>query len=211
LRWTDRYVVWLDETVYAPSHALLEVGLYDAVTGERPPVLVEYVEDQEAQAHVVDNALRFLPLQIESLPGNVPNPLSFQLEDKMALLGWDVDRRSIPAGETLQLTLYWARLDEMQEAYQVSAQIVREDRRKAAQSDAAPGGIPTNEWRRGQQIIDRRELQIELGSPPGGYEIVLSTYWWDTPGTIKRLRIVDGRGYVLPSDSLVLGKVRVTP
>ena len=40
-RWVDRYVVWLDETTFAPSRALLEVGLYDLTTGERPPILVE--------------------------------------------------------------------------------------------------------------------------------------------------------------------------
>jgi hypothetical protein len=211
LRWADRYVIWLDETTYAPSRALIEIGLYDAATGERPPIVVEQVGDEGMQVEVVENALRFLPLRVEPRPGDLANPLAFHLEDKMALLGWDVDRRVIAAGETLQLTLHWESLDRMQEAYQLSAQVVREDRRKAAQSDAAPGGIPTNEWRQGQRIVDRRELRIEPGSPPGGYEIVLSAYWWDTPDTIKRLRVVDGQGYVLPSDSLVLGKVRVTP
>jgi hypothetical protein len=211
LRWKDRYVIWLDETTYAPSRALLEVGLYDAATGERLPIVVEQVGDQGVQAEVAENALRFLPLRVEPRPGVLPNPVSFQLEDKMALLGWDVDRRVLAAGETLHLTLYWESLDRMQEAYQLSAQVVREDRRKAAQSDAAPGGVPTDEWQKGQQIVDRRELRIEPGSPPGGYEIVLSAYWWDTPETIKRLRVVNGQGYVLPSDSLALGKVRVTP
>ena len=206
LRWADRYVVWLDETVYAPSRARLEVGLYDVETGERPPIRVERGQTVE----VVQNALRFQPLRVEPRPGSVPNPLSYQLEDKMALLGWDIDQRILAAGETLQLTLYWQGLGSMPEAYQVSAQVVREDRRKAAQSDGAPGGIPTTEWRKGQQVVDRRALLIEPGTPPGGYEIVLSAYWWDTPSSIKRLRIVDGQGYVLPSDSLRLGIVRVT-
>jgi 4-amino-4-deoxy-L-arabinose transferase-like glycosyltransferase len=211
LRWADRYVIWLDETIYAPSRALLEVGLYDAATGERPPIQVEEVGDLPDQPQVVDNALRFLPVQIESRPGNVPNPLGFRLEDGMALLGWDVDRRLVAAGETLQLTLYWEGLKDVRQDYQVTTQLVREDRRKAAQFDVAPGGIPTSKWRKGQQIVDRRELQIEESAPAGGYKVVLSAYWWDTPHTIKRLRIVDAEGYVLPSDSLVLGWVRVTP
>jgi hypothetical protein len=210
LRWTDRYVVWLDETIYAPSHAILEVGLYDVVTGERPPILVEQVGDRVGQPQVVNNALRFLPFEIVPRSGDVPNPLAFSLEDRMALRGWDIDRREVEAGATLQLNLYWEALDQMEEAYQVSAQLVRGDRRKAAQSDAAPGGIPTDEWHKGQQVLDRRELRIEPGSPPGGYQIVLSAYWWDTPSTIRRLRVVDGQGAVLPSDSLLLGSVRVT-
>jgi hypothetical protein len=210
LRWAERYVVPLDETAYAPSHALLEVGLYDASTGERPPILIEGLGGMEDQVQVVDNALRFFPLSIRPQPGDVPNPLSFHLESKMALLGWDVDRRQVAAGETLHLTLYWERMDAMQVDYQVSTQMVREDLRKAAQFDSAPGGIPTSEWGKGQRIVDQRGLQVEPGSPAGGYDIVLSAYWWDTPETIKRLRIIDGEGYVLASDSLVLGTVRVT-
>ena len=221
LRWVDRYVVWLDETTYAPSRALLEVGLYDAVTGERPPIQIELDGtsgepdgtsggEWNTGAHVAENALRFQPLLIEPRPGEVPNPLSFRLESKMALVGWDVDRRAVAAGETLHLTLYWECLAPMEEAYQVTAQVVREDLRKAAQSDMAPGGVPTNQWQRGQRIVDHRELAIEPGAPPGGYNIVVGVYWWDTPASIVRLRIVDGQGHVLPSDSLLLGKVRVT-
>jgi hypothetical protein len=211
LRWVDRYAIRLDETTFAPSRALLEVGLYDATTGERPSIQLEESEDALSGPPVVDHALRFLPVQIEPRSGPVPNPLAFRLEDRLALVGWDVDRRLIPAEETLQLTLYWEGLDDMRQDYQVTTQLVREDRRKAAQFDAAPGGIPTSTWRKGQQVVDHRELRVEAGAPPGGYEIVLSAYWWDTPETIKRLRVIDAEGTVLPSDSLVLGWVRVTP
>jgi hypothetical protein len=206
LRWTDRYVIWLDETTYAPSRAGLEVGLYDAESGERPPIRIE-----QGDALVVENALRFQSLQVEPHPGDIPNPLLFSFEDKIALIGWDVDRRMIPAGEALQLTLYWECLAPMQYDYQISAQVVRADRRKAAQSDMAPGGVPTSDWVEGQRIIDLRELPIDPGAPPGGYEIVVSAYGWESPDAIKRLRIVDSQGYVLPGDSLTLGQVRVTP
>ncbi len=128
----------------------------------------------------------------------------------MALVGWDVDRRVVAAGEVVQLTLYWKCLAPMKEAYKVSAQLVRQDRRKAAQSDMAPGGVATTDWEKGQQVVDRRDLLIEPGTPPGGYEIIISVYWWETPQELKRLRVIDGQGYVLPSDSVVLGKVRVT-
>ena len=141
----------------------------------------------------------------------LPNPLPFAFEDKMALSGWDVDRRVIPTGETLQLTLYWECLAPMEQDYQVSAQVVRGDRRKAAQSDMAPGGVPTSDWVKGQRIIDLRELQIDPDAPPGGYEIIVSAYGRESPDAIKRLRITDGQGYVLPGDSLILGQVRVTP
>jgi hypothetical protein len=203
-RWVDQYVVWLDETTFAPSRALLEVGLYDWATGERPPISVE-----QGQAEVVANALRFQPLRIEPQAGELPNPISYQMEDKMALVGWDVEPRVVAAGATLHLTLYWECLAPMSSDYQVSTQVVRADQLKAAQVDAAPGRVPTGQWVKGQQVVDRRELAIDANAPPGGYDLLVSVYGWESGNTIKRLRLIDGRGYVLPGDSLTLGQVRV--
>jgi hypothetical protein len=204
-RWADRYVVWVGETTFAPSRAQLEIGLYDLSTGERPPILVE----EGSEATVLDNALRFQPLYIEPRSGDVPNPLAYRMEDKMALVGWDVEPRVVAAGETLHLTLYWECLSSMSTDYQVSTQVVRADQLKAAQMDAEPAGLPTGQWAKGQQIVDQRELVIDTEAPTGGYDILVSVYGWETPETIKRLRLVDGRGYVLPGDSLTLGQVRV--
>jgi hypothetical protein len=206
-RWSDRYVIWLDETAYSPSQALLEVGLYDLSTGERPPIVVERGEGAE----VLDNALRFQPLRVEGRTSELPNPLSFQMEDQLALVGWDVEPRVVSAGELLYLTLYWDALAPISQDYQLSTQVVGEGQRKVAQLDASPGGVPTSAWRTGERIVDRRELQIDSAAPPGGYEIIVSVYGWETPDEIRRLRITDGEGYVLPGDSLKLGLVRVVP
>jgi hypothetical protein len=204
-QWADRYVVWLGETTFAPSRAQLEIGLYDLSTGERPPIRVE----EGSGATVLGNALRFQPLLIEPRPGDLPNPLSYRMEDKMALVGWDVEPRVVAAGEMLHLTLYWECLSAMSTDYQVSTQVVRADQRKAAQVDAAPAGLPTGQWTRGQRIVDHRELVIGPEVPPGGYDILVSVYGWEAEGVIERLRLIDGEGYVLPGDSLTLGQVRV--
>jgi len=217
-RWVDRYTIWLDETTFAPSRAVIEVGLYDLTTGERPPIQVEqapFAADEShsrsgwSQAEVVDNALRFQPLEIVARPGSLPNPLSYRMENKMSLVGWDVEPRVVVAGETLQLTLYWEGLARMASDYQVSTQVVRADQRKAAQMDAAPANVPTSQWIKGARMVDRRELEIDANAPPGGYDILVSVYGWEGPDGIRRLRLVDGQGYVLPSDSLTLGQVRL--
>ena len=36
--WHEYEVVELPETAYAPTEAILEIGLYDLTTGERPPI-----------------------------------------------------------------------------------------------------------------------------------------------------------------------------
>lgn len=204
-RWVDRYVVDLPETVYAPSDAVLEVGLYDVANGERPPIVIEQGEGVE----VVANGLRFQPLRVEPRPGDLPNSVRINFEDKMALVGWEVDGRTAAPGESIHLVTYWESLSLLEEPYTVSAQVVDVDGRKAAQWDSWPGNTDTSGWYLGQQVEDERELSIGLDAPPGGYDLVLRVYCRETPETLRLLRTIDSDGRVLSIDRVVLGKVRI--
>jgi len=206
LRWADRYVIVLPETAYAPSDAVLEVGLYDLTSQERLPIAVEQGEGVE----IVGNALRFQPLLITPWPGDLPNPVRISFEDRMALVGWDLERRVVVPGEALNLTLYWECLAPMAESYTVSTQVLRGDERKVAQSDTWPGNTDTASCQPGQRILDRRELWIDSDAAPGVHKLLLSVYWIHPSERLTRLRIIDTGGRVLPNDSVVLGGVRVT-
>jgi hypothetical protein len=179
--------------------------LYDAQTGERPPISVE----DEAGAHVVDNALRFQPLQIAERSGDIPNPVHKNLEEQIALVGWDVDQRVVAPGDTLRLSLFWKCQSRMKRDYTVSTQVVDVAHRKVAQSDEPPGGMSTKECHVGQQVVDVRELTIDARAPAGGYDILVSAYDWAPSGELVRLRVIDAEGRVLPRDSVTLGKIRV--
>ncbi|MBN1584418.1 MAG: hypothetical protein JXA89_27170, partial [Anaerolineae bacterium] len=201
-RWADRYVVELLETAYAPAGALLEVGLYDRTTGERPPIQIEVGEDVE----VVENGLRFQPLRIEPRPGDLPNPVRVNFQDEIALVGWELERRVVAPGEPVVLTLYWECLAPMDSTYTVSAQVLDAGWRKVAQWDSYPGDTDTAGWQAGQQVIDHRTLEVAPDAPPGGYELRLLIY---DGQTLKRMRIINAEKRVLPDDFHVLGQVRV--
>ena len=203
LQWADRYAVWLPETAYAPSEVLLEVGLYDS--GARAPAAIE-----QGIGQVVDHALRFQPVHIEPRPGNVPNPVWINFGDQMALVGWDVDRRTVSPGESLALTLHWECLRAMDRPYTVSTQILTQGEAKSAQMDAWPGGIDTRNWEVGERIVDRRELEVAVDARPEVQRILIGVYWIDDSGDLARLRIINTEGRILPQDSWVLGQVRVT-
>ncbi len=203
LRWADRYVVYLPQTAYAPARAVWEVGLYDRLTGERPPILIEAGEGVE----VVENGLRFQPLRIEPRPGDMPNSTWINLEDKLALIGWEIDRRVAGPGESLTLTLHWECLQAMSASYTVSAQVLAADRSKVAQWDSWPGDLDTRTWQPGQRVIDRRRLTLSADAPPGGYDLVLMLY---DGQTLKRMRLIHPDGRVLPEDFHRLGVLRVT-
>jgi hypothetical protein len=203
LLWADRYVIELPEAAYAPTEAVLEIGLYDLATGERPPILVE----DGPGAEVVANALRFHALRVTPRRGDLPNPMHVNLQDELALVGWDIDRRVISTDETAALVLYWECLSSMQKPYTVSAQLLESGGRKAAQWDSWPGGTDTSNCTVGQQIEDRRELTVYADATPGAYDLRIMVY---DGGTMERMRVIDDQGRVLPNDFFTLGRVRVS-
>jgi hypothetical protein len=204
LRWTDEYVIQLPDTTYAPAEAVLETGLYDLSTGERLPIVVE--KGQGVQ--VVDHGLRFQAVRIEPQSGTLPNSTYLSFEDRMALVGWDVDSRRVAPGQPLRLTLYWQCLAPMDRAYTVSAQLLGSGGARIAQWDSWPGEGNTADWQPGQQIVDQRVLEVAADASSGGYDLILLVY---DGQTLRRMRIINAQGRVLPSDLHVLGQIRVSP
>ena len=205
-RWSDRYVVDVPQTAYAPSDVLLEVGLYDAASGERPPVLVERGE----YLQVVDNALRFQPMHIEPREGSLPNPVRINFQDQIALVGWDVDQRVVAPGSTVHLTLFWECTDTIRMDYSVFTQLLDESEQKWAQWDSWPANSATSTWEKGQQFEDHYALQLDANAPPGAKRLVIGIYGTDDAGTLERLRIIDDQGRVLPEDRVVLDQLLVS-
>lgn len=200
-RWADRYVVELSETTYALTRAVIEVGLYDRHTGERPPIVIEAGESE-----MVENGLRFQLLTIEPRSGDLPNLVRINFEDGLALIGWKLDRRVVAPGGEIALTLYWECLAPMSKSYTVSAQVLDEGR-KVAQWDSWPGDSDTAGWTKGQRVIDRRILTVAPDALAGGYDLYLMVY---DGQTMQRMRLINSEGRVLPDDFVILGKVRVS-
>jgi hypothetical protein len=197
----NRYVLILPETAFAPNQTQLEVGLYDFTTGER---LLAYGPNGELLG---DNA-RFH--EIEIIPRDetgVPNPVNFNLGDRIALIGYDMDRRCASPGETIHLTLYWQALAMMKENYSVFTHVLGEENRIWAQKDDWPqgGDAPTSTWEPGQTIVDEYELTINPDTPAGVYDVEIGLYLAETG---DRLRIV-GEGGRLLDDRVLLSRVRV--
>jgi len=197
----NRYVLVLPETAFAPNRAQLEVGLYDFATGER------LLANGPNGEFLGDNA-RFQ--EIEILPraeAEVPNPVHFNFGNRIALIGYDMDRRTASPGETIHLTLYWQALAKMEEDYTVFTHVLGEENRIWAQEDSWPknGEAPTSTWELGQTIADEYELVIYPDTPPDVYDVEIGLYLAETG---DRLRIV-GEGGRLLDDRVLLSKVRV--
>lgn len=203
-RWADRYVLQVPDTAYTPDTAQLQVGLYDPVTGERVPVRVP-----EA-ASLVDG-VRFGQVEVLARSGDVPNPISINFGDQMALVGYDLDRRVTRPGEPVALTLHWRCLQRMDTNYNISAQFVDASQRKAAQHDGWPldGAAPTASWEPGQAITDTYALEIYPDVSPGVYGVRVVVYSL-VDGAIEHLPTVPSGGQ-MQANHVTLTTMRVAP
>jgi len=184
----------------------LEIGLYDAQTGERPPIAVE----GDAPVSIVANGLRVQPLSIEPRTGAYPNAVQINFADKMTLLGWEIDRRVVSPGDEVHLVLYWRCTGRMPENYTAFAHIVGEWDQKWAQEDSWPGDTATSSWTVGQEIEDHYHLVLSPDAPAGAKRLVIGVYGSGPRGELERLRIIDEQGRVLPQTSVTLDQIRVT-
>jgi hypothetical protein len=197
----DRYVLTLPPTVFAPCTGRFEVGLYDFGSGER--LVATGPDGQPLGDNVRFHQIAVLPR--EDSP--VPNPVDFDFESRIALVGYDLDRRTARPGETIHLNLYWQALTEMEEDYTVFTHVLGEEDRLWAQMDGQPqkGAAPTSSWQVGQVIEDHYDLIVKPDTPPDVYDIEVGLY---LAATGRRLGVLDEGGR-LQDNRVLLSKVRV--
>jgi hypothetical protein len=197
--WADRYVIRVPETTYAPDVAQVAVGLYNYTDWTRLPA-------DNGSDHV-----RFGRIKIQALPGEVPNPISVNFDDKMALVGYDLNRRVVSPGEKVTMTLYWRGLQKMERNYTISAQLVNDEQVKAAEDSNWPlkGDAPTMLWQPGNLLEDPKTLTVRADAPPGVYDVQITVFKKQDEEFIH-LPVISDRGEML-SNRVLLTQVRVEP
>ncbi len=123
-----------------------------------------------------------------------PVPLEANLGDEVKLLGYHLDEPSYHPGDTINVTLYWLALQEMEENYKVFVHLTdQEETRLIAQSDRWPvyNFSPTTRWRPGEMVWDRHEIQIPADEVPGSYGLATGMYILET---MENLNVLDESG-----------------
>ena len=197
----DTYVIPILPATLAPAMATIEVGLYVLETGER-------LLARDRQGQVIGDNARFGELAIRPRQGDVPNPVMFNLDDQIALVGYELDRTVAQPGEAFHLTLYWRALRDIDINYAVFTQVVGENHAIWAQRDAWPqdGQAPTATWRKGQLIRDPYELVVKAEAPAGAWDLQVGMY--TAEGGATRLNLL-GEGGHAQDNRILLGKVRI--
>ncbi|GAB4402630.1 MAG: hypothetical protein Kow00123_13130 [Anaerolineales bacterium] len=198
--YADRVLLALPQTAYAPDRAVWEVGFFSPADGHRLPA---YAESGAA----LGDHIRFGSVSVLPNAGNVPNPQDIRFEGKIALVGYDIDRRAAAPGETLRITLYWKALASVDKDYTVFVHLLGEGADIWGQRDSMPqGGLaPTSAWQVGQIIRDEYEVRVKDEAPPLVCTLEVGLY---DAATGTRLNVVDADGHVRDNRAL-LAKVRI--
>jgi hypothetical protein len=212
-RWAPALYTRDEHTISIPSDLppveyLLQVGLYDKVTGERLPILSEagQLPGDNIPLQTV-HVLRAKPISVQRLPHHDGSLLG----GKIKLLGYELKEDPLRPGGALELTLYWQAREEIEESYIVFTHLLDGEGNIQGQQD----GIPvermylTSSWLAGQVVEDKRHVPIGTTVLAGSYRIAVGMYELDS---LERLEAVDVEGNPLPEDQIVLDtRVEVKP
>jgi hypothetical protein len=201
--WANPVAVWIPAGVSAPMILEIRVGWYNVKTGERL-VLPDGSE-----------TLSLGPTQLLPRPRDldVPNPINVNFDNQIELVGYDLSDLSVETGSSVDLTLYWRGMRDIERDYVVFVHIIDPSTQTIyASSDAMPvqWQAPTSTWEVGNVIEDTHTLNVNPDAPPGIYELEIGLYLQEPDGTFPRLRIVTPDGG-MANDYFYLNRVRVTP
>jgi hypothetical protein len=115
-----------------------------------------------------------------------------------------VSPQRVRPGQVLQLSLRWRAQRDIGQKYVVFVHLVDEAGRGCRGRDSEPldGLRPTETWRAGEVVLDRRGLLVRPGTPPGHYYLEVGLY--QRGDWTKRLLLDNGGG-----DRVRLGPIEV--
>jgi hypothetical protein len=198
--------VLVGEDVAAPMVARLDIGLYDAESGE----LLNPPGDNLPTVGRVKVVPRRWPKVAQGaswgrgLPWQRGKPLAtFDHGVSLARAEWDA---LLKAGEKLNIALTWTVQSAPERDYSVFLHLVDAEGKQWGGGDGVPrqNTYPTSRWESGEVVVDERTVSVSADVPPGPYRLYAG--WYDTGG---RVAAFDAQGERLPSDALELGQVEV--
>lgn len=182
-------------TAIAPAELELAVGLYDYHTGERLPVTA------------AQSAATLAAVSLHSVPGQYPNPLAQNFENRLELVGFEVAPRRAHPGETVSVTLYWKATRPLDVDYAFFVQVVDlADTARYGHQDLQE--VPTSTWPVGEVQALSFSFPLREDTPAGTYPIIVGVYTETVAGDFVRLRLVDN-GRLTQYDFLQLTPMRI--
>ena len=199
----DTYVITVPPNTFRPNRLQFEVGLYSLGGGKRLSV-------RDAEGRQLGTSVRLGEVTVPSEPkGGIANPVDLNFSNKVALVGYDLDRVALHPGETLRLTLFWKALAPPSQPYTAFAHILGSDGALWAGKAGSPtaGLAQAGSWRKGQVLQATWGLTLPPDAPPGDYYVDTGLY---PAGTGQNLSVLDRWGHAVDRRA-ILTRIRVLP
>jgi len=170
-----------------------------------PPARYQLVAKTDQGAAIcgwLSSARSSCPIGVVTISG-VPLPAgAVDFDDRFALLSVEIPDPVPRPGGRLNLTLHWQSLAEVDEEYTVFVQLLDERDTIMGQTDAWPvqGTYPTSQWKLGEKIVDRHEVQLADELPPGSYRLQVGFYLL---ATLRRLPVLGPEGLPVDDKAIV--------
>ncbi len=201
--WHDTVSVWVPPAAYAPMTLDVVIGWYHLSTGERMTLIG--AGDETLRVGTVE----LLP---RASTDNIPNPININFANLAELIGYEISDLTPSAGNSLDVTLYWRRINPIPDDYVVFVHIIDPATLTIyGGSDAQPAAwtIPTSTWGDSAIITDTHTFTVNASTPPGIYELEIGMYI-QRDDRFDRLRVVTADGG-MANDYAYLSRVRVLP
>ncbi len=198
----DTYTLTLPPNMDVPLRALLEVGLFNAATGDRLPA--------ESDGITIAPPIVASIVVATSSPQATPmlHPMEVQFGEAIKLTGYDLNA-AVPAGQPLTVTLQWEARQTLNEPLITFVHLWKPGEASAyAQHDSEPrnGWFPTALWRAGDVIPDAHILSIPDNLAPGEYPLWAGLYRASDGARLQ----ASENNVPLPYALAPLGTIRVT-
>lgn len=130
---------------------------------------------------------------------------------ELRLDGFNLSRKSVPAGETFDIDLAWTAVAPPVVDYQSEISLVGADGLAWSQKGTERPRLyedmpPTRQWTPGEWAWDSREVQTLSGAPPGMYDIVVTLFDRDTLVTATMTDLTTGKAL---GPTAVIGQIEV--
>ncbi len=192
--YSEKYVIDVPRTVFAPSELEINVGLYDVETQTR---LLTQIGNEFATLYdviVLEDGRTF------------PNQTEITFEEGFRLVGYALSERRLQAGHTLDMTLYF--YGDTETNYSLTAQILSEDVVETTRFGAMDIGTESATWLPDEPQEIQLSLPVSADTPPDIYRLVLGLYTQLEDGSFRNLSLIqDDR--ITNDKLLTLTKVRI--
>lgn len=154
------------------------------------------LDDRNSQYMIISNKLGgtcnqdLNPLRrlVQSTPPNPRKKISANFENKVRLIGYDVDDVVWRTKGKFTITLYFQVLAKVPAGYKIFIHFDQPANRFHGDHDPLEGKLPTQYWLPGDYITDSHEIEIPIMTTPGGSYQILAGFWQGE----ERLKVIEG-------------------